>query len=227
MDRLVSEAELRALQAQINPHFLFGSLKRYTGLPLTKSDARQVLNLAEIFCYFLQTERTFVSVADEVQIVRSYLAIEKLRLADRLRVEIDFDSAALDIQIPVLSIQPLVENAIKHGVARRTEPGYVRVQGECRDRELFILPGSKQWRAAVPGQHPVQHWRRAAEPTPEVSDCYGSAANLYVHFDDLDAKARVTCCVRASYQRGERSIHRQGGLGEHRAFTSTFIVSGL
>ena len=129
MTRLVSQAELRALQSQINPHFLFNALNTLYGtIPRESSAARRmVLNLADIFRYFLQSDKTFVTLAEEMQIVRAYLEVEQSRLGDRLAVQIDVDDAALPVPIPVLSIQPLVENAIKHGVAQRTEPGFVHI----------------------------------------------------------------------------------------------------
>ena len=134
MNRLVSQAELRALQSQINPHFLFNALNTLYGtIPREAGGARRmVINLAEIFRYFLQSDRTFVPLAQEMQIVRAYLEVEQLRLGDRLRVEFQVDEAALDLPVPVLSVQPLVENAIKHGIAQSAEPGYVRVRIELR-----------------------------------------------------------------------------------------------
>jgi LytS/YehU family sensor histidine kinase len=128
-ERLVSQAELRALQSQINPHFLFNALNTLYGtIPREAAEARRMtLNLAEVFRYFLQSERTFIPLAEEMRIVRAYLEIEALRLGDRLHVEIAIDPAAELAQIPVLSIQPLVENAVKHGVASRTAGGTVRL----------------------------------------------------------------------------------------------------
>ena len=87
-----------------------------------------VLNLAEIFRYFLQSDRTFVPLAQEMQIVRAYLEIEQLRLGDRLKVEFHMDEAALDVPVPVLSVQPLVENAIKHGIAPQPEGGALQIE---------------------------------------------------------------------------------------------------
>jgi LytS/YehU family sensor histidine kinase len=108
-----------------------------------------VLNLANIFRYFLQSEKTFVPLAQEMQIVRAYLEVEQLRLGGRLNVEIQIEEAALEVPIPVLSIQPLVENAIKHGVAPRTEPGYVRIEGELRGDELHLLVENSSGGAAA------------------------------------------------------------------------------
>jgi two-component system LytT family sensor kinase len=119
MQKLVVDAELRALQSQINPHFLFNALNTLYGvIPREAAGARRtVLNLADIFRYSLQTPDKLISLADELEIVRAYLEIEKLRLGTRLRVEIDADEALSNMKIPVLSIQPLVENSSRHGVS--------------------------------------------------------------------------------------------------------------
>jgi hypothetical protein len=177
MNRLVSQAELRALRSQINPHFLFNALNAlYGAIPREAAGARRmVLNLAEIFRYSLQSDKAFVPLAQEMQIVRAYLELEQCRLASRLDVQIQVDDAALQIPIPALSIQPLVENAVKHGVALRIEPGYVRIKAECRDGELRIsVENSASGRAS---ETPVtgvglQNVRRRLEI------CYGAGAEL-------------------------------------------------
>jgi hypothetical protein len=177
MNRLVSQAELRALRSQINPHFLFNALNAvYGAIPLEAAAARRmVLNLAEIFRYSLQSDKAFVPLAQEMQIVRAYLELEQCRLASRLDVQIEVDDAALQIPIPALSIQPLVENAVKHGVALRIEPGYVRIKAQCRDEELRIsVENSASGRvteAPVTGVG-LQNVRRRLEI------CYGAGAEL-------------------------------------------------
>ncbi len=119
--QLAREAELRALQAQINPHFLFNALNTLYGVIGRDSpDARKlVLNLAEVFRARLQSARTFVSLADELQLIRAHLEIESLRLGNRLTSQIvvqpDLDLAS--ISVPALSVQPLVENAVRHGAS--------------------------------------------------------------------------------------------------------------
>jgi hypothetical protein len=140
LQRLVSEAEFRALQAQINPHFLFNALNTLYGIiPREATGARRtVLNLSEIFRYFLQSERIFIRLADELEIVKSYLEIERLRLGPRLEIEIDVDKEALSVQIPVLSVQPLVENAIKHGIAPKDGRGLLTVRAKVRDDGVLI-----------------------------------------------------------------------------------------
>ncbi len=181
MNRLVSQAELRALQSQINPHFLFNALNTLYGtIPRESTGARRmVLNLAEIFRYFLQTDKTFVPLSQEMQIVRAYLEVEQSRLGNRLQVDIQVESAALALPIPVLSIQPLVENAIKHGVALRTAPGYVRIQVTHRAEELRILVENSSSGAPVESAGTgvgLQNVRRRLEI------CYGAGAGLQLTF---------------------------------------------
>lgn len=130
VQRLAAEAELRALQAQINPHFLFNALNAlYAAIPRQAEGARRtLLNLADLFRYFLQTERRTIPLSEEIRIIRAYLEIEQLRLGDRLHAELDVDPDALSIEIPTLSIEPLVENAVKHGIANTAGPGSVALR---------------------------------------------------------------------------------------------------
>ena len=141
MQGLVSQAELKALQAQINPHFLFNSLNTLYGtIDRGNTEARRlVLNLADVFRYLLRSDRTLIEVGEELGIVRAYLEIEQLRLGDKLRTEVDVDELALRATIPLLSVQPLVENAVKHGVAARTGAGFVRLKITSRPGALAII----------------------------------------------------------------------------------------
>lgn len=127
MQALASKAELRALQAQINPHFLFNSFNTLYGtISRENGEARRlVLNLADVFRYFLRSDRTFITLEEELKIVKAYLEIETLRLGPKLTTSIQVPDDLLKAEIPVLSIQPLVENAVKHGVAPRSAKGFV------------------------------------------------------------------------------------------------------
>jgi signal transduction histidine kinase len=140
VERLVSQAELRALQSQIHPHFLFNALNTLYGvIPREAAGARRLLlNLSDVFRYFLQSDKAFVALEDEMRIVESYLAIEKARLGDKLQTELAVDGAALRELIPVLSIQPLVENAVKHGAAARPQGGGVRIEVTREGRGLRV-----------------------------------------------------------------------------------------
>jgi hypothetical protein len=141
MHRLVSEAELRALHSQVNPHFLFNALNTIYGIiPREATSARRtVLNLADLFRYFLQSDRILIPLSEELKIVRAYLDIERLRLGPRFQTIIQVDASVDQILIPVLSIQPLVENAIKHGLARRAGEGYLTVSARSLGGRLTVV----------------------------------------------------------------------------------------
>ena len=115
-----------------------------------------VLNLADVFRYLLRSDRALIAVEEELKIVRAYLEIEELRLGPKLRTELKIEDATLHTMIPLLSIQPLVENAVKHGVAARMGDGFVRLtiragvegvtvevenSGEC-DERMLDAPGA-------------------------------------------------------------------------------------
>jgi len=140
LQRLAHEAEFRALQAQVNPHFLFNALNTLYGtIGRESAEARRlVLNLAELFRYCLQRNRTLITLGEELEIVQAYLEIESLRLGDRLAFEISASRAVRQAMIPVLSIQPLVENAIKHGVSRLSSKGLVQVRADKTDAMLQV-----------------------------------------------------------------------------------------
>ena len=125
-----AEGRLQALQARIRPHFLFNSLNTVIGL--MRSDPRQaertLENLADLFRVFMKDSRELVPLDDEVLLCKEYLTIEKLRLTDRLEVHWDLGAMPGDALLPSLLLQPLVENAVHHGIEPRTEPGEVRIR---------------------------------------------------------------------------------------------------
>ena len=115
---LAAEAELRALKAQVNPHFLFNTLNTIAQLIHTDSDKAEatVERLAEMFRYVLNgSERQWVPMAEALSFLDSYLEIERARFGERLRVTREIAPEALEVPVPSLILQPLVENAIRHG----------------------------------------------------------------------------------------------------------------
>ncbi|HTS77711.1 MAG TPA: histidine kinase [Bryobacteraceae bacterium] len=188
--RLVMQAELRALQAQIHPHFLFNALNTLYGIiPRQAAGARRtLLNLAEIFRYFLQSDKAFVPLEEELRIVRAYLEIEELRLGDKLRVTLDVDQTALREPVPVLSIQPLVENAIKHGVTARPQGGAIQIHARREEGRLHIQvhdtgPG---FESAV--SQPRAHAGVGLENVSRrLVLCYGAEAKLRIESRDTGA----------------------------------------
>ena len=136
----LTEARLLALQARIRPHFLFNSLTAV--LSLIRSEPRRaeraLEDLADLFRSLLREERRVVRLSDEIAVCRRYLDIEALRLGERLQVEWDIDNSVLDAAVPPLVLQPLVENAVHHGIEPMTEPGTVRIAVRARGKQLEI-----------------------------------------------------------------------------------------
>lgn len=141
MTELAAKAELKALRAQINPHFLFNALNTIVSLCRTNSEeARElIIDLSEFFRRSLKSARDFVSIQEELELVDSYLALEKARFGNRLIIEKNVDIDALDVQIPAFTLQPLVENAVKHGLLAKAEGGTIRISAQKRAGRVDIL----------------------------------------------------------------------------------------
>jgi signal transduction histidine kinase len=142
LGELAATAQLAALRAQMNPHFLFNSLNSIAQLihvDPVKAEAC-VERLAEIFRYLLnRAEQDFVPLADELQMTNAYLEIERARFDERLRVETAIDPKALRRLIPNLILQPLVENAVKHGLSRKVGPGTLRIDARVDGDTLELV----------------------------------------------------------------------------------------
>lgn len=139
-ERLLAREEIRRLQAQINPHFLFNALNTIASFCRTNSShARDLLqDLAMFMRRNLHGVDGFVPLSEELEHVRSYLAIEQARFGERIHTELNMQDCCRDWPIPAFIIQPLVENGIKHGLAGHEEGGKVNVQAQLRDGELHV-----------------------------------------------------------------------------------------
>jgi len=141
LTRTKMEAELQALQAKINPHFLFNTLNSIASLISENPKAAEstVEKLSELFRYTLKSaEKNLVSVAEELDIVRTYLEIEKVRFGERLQYDITCDDDIRDFMIPALIIEPLVENSIKHGIASEVRGGKIVIEVSAADGNCLI-----------------------------------------------------------------------------------------
>ena len=145
LQRQLAEARLRALNTQLHPHFLFNALNTIGMLVRTGEgpDAVRVLaRLGELLRRVLDEAAVpEVPLRQEVEFVNSYLEIERARFGDRLRVTIDVDPAVLEARVPHLLLQPLVENAIRHGVAAKMDAGRVEIEAGRRDGTLWLRVG--------------------------------------------------------------------------------------
>jgi len=141
MNELQKQAELQSLRARINPHFLYNALNSIASLATTDplKTEKMALALSDFFKYAINREQIqFNSLQEELNAIRTYLEIEKVRFGDRLNFEIDCEPGFLDIPIPQLLIQPLVENAIKHGLSQITENGFIKVSIVQEEQKLGI-----------------------------------------------------------------------------------------
>lgn len=138
--KLVVRAELKALYAQINPHFLFNTLNTITSLVRTKPDlARELLiKLGAMFRYTLHKTGRIITLNEELEQVRAYLMIEQARHGEKLLVEEDISPALEKCKIPFLTIQPLVENAIKHGLQPKENGGLIIIRATEEDHDMVI-----------------------------------------------------------------------------------------
>ncbi len=140
---LYREAQLKALKAQINPHFLFNSLNSISAL--TTADPSRARDMCIRLSDFLRTslrlgERGTVPFLEELVLTRTYLDVERIRFGDRLRVKQSFDRECEDCQVPSLLVQPLIENAIKHGIATLIEGGEIDISGgRSRNLMRFVI----------------------------------------------------------------------------------------
>jgi signal transduction histidine kinase len=137
----LARARLDALTARLNPHFLFNALNAIAELVHRDPAAadRMTVGLAALLRQSLERSETHeIALRDELALLARYVEIERVRMPDRLRFEQAVDDAALECRVPPLLLQPLVENAIVHGVARRTTPGTVRLEVRLADDRLHL-----------------------------------------------------------------------------------------
>jgi len=141
-----AQSELKALRAQINPHFLFNALNSIAALIPQKPDRAEhtVEQLADVFRYTVRrADREWVRLAEEIEFVRAWLAVEQTRFGERLRVQIEVETATENIRIPAMVIQTLAENAIKHGIAMARGQGVIaissRLTGESTPRDRVVV----------------------------------------------------------------------------------------
>ncbi len=141
MKELKNQAELNALHSRINPHFLYNALNSIASLAHIDANKTETMatGLSDLFRYSINKEnKTYVTVAEELEMVKKYLEIEKTRFGDKLEYEIDANENTLGKQIPKFMIQPLVENAVKHGLSKIKGRGKIAVEVKQIKKDLSI-----------------------------------------------------------------------------------------
>lgn len=138
---LTHEAELKQLQSQINPHFLYNSLSYVISMTkLNRKDAvlQMAYHLSDYYRYTTRVEKQLVKLADELKNAADYLSIHQMRM-NRISYGIDVESDLMDIEVPRLILQPIVENALIHGVENLEDVGIVTITGKCIDNEYSLI----------------------------------------------------------------------------------------
>ena len=141
MEHKLKDAELMALQSQINPHFLYNTLSAGMGIAWSeKADrtSRFLEDLAAFIRYSLKPSFRTVRIAEEIECAKRYISLLQARFGDRYHFTIDTDEASLEIQTPALLLQPLIENAITHGLGKREGGGEVRIRIQVAGEETLL-----------------------------------------------------------------------------------------
>lgn len=172
-------AELKALRDQLDPHFLFNALNSISALTVTSPEKAR--EMCALLAEFLRktlglSDRASIPLEEELALVTSYLAVEQIRFGERLRVEAAVDASARGCEVPPLLLQPLVENAVKHGVSRRLSGGTIRLSVRRRDDLLEIsVENPAEEAPAAPGRGiGLGNVRR------RLATVYGEAASVTV-----------------------------------------------
>lgn len=192
------DAELRALKAQINPHFLFNSLNSITAL--TALDPARAREMCIRLSDFLRStlglgERESIPWREELQLARTYLDVEQVRFGSRLHVEMNVDEACAECMVPPLVLQPLIENAVKHGIATLVDGGTIKVEGRVKDGllEISVENGFDPESPA-----PRRHGLGLRNVRSRLETRFGDQARLTAHSDTNFFRAEmVVPCRRA------------------------------
>jgi hypothetical protein len=196
--RALQSAELRLLKTQLNPHFLFNALNTVRSLiadnPSRAQDA--VTRLANTLRYTLGSRQDeLVSLAQEMEIVADYLELELMRFEDRLRIETSIPADAAGVQIPVMLLQTLVENAIKHGIAQLPSGGLLRIFAQLQKDFLFLEVQNP--RSAAP-THAAEQGIGLRNAQERLKLLFGTRASLEL---DLSNTAVATARLRVPSHR--------------------------
>jgi two-component system, LytTR family, sensor kinase len=155
LNEQLSIAQLDALRKQVEPHFLFNTLNAVSGLVRSGRDEDAVTMIAGLSDFLRHTldgsARQQVPLAEELQFAEKYLSIEQVRFADRLQVALNVPLDLYQAQVPSLILQPIVENAVKHGIAKRAQGGTIRI-GASRDQDRVTLTVSNDGPPLLPAE---------------------------------------------------------------------------
>jgi two-component system, LytTR family, sensor kinase len=183
LSELLSKAQLRALRQQIEPHFLFNTLNAIAGLVREERNddaVNMIVGLSDFLRRVVEdSDRQQVALAEEIEFLQKYVDIQKARFADRLQVSVEIPRELLPAQFPALILQPMVENAIKHGIAKRVQGGVIRVTAFRSNGSLNLSvyndgPG-------LPGRDEMRSGIGLSNVRSRLQGLYGDAFQLTMH----------------------------------------------
>jgi len=206
----VAEARLGALRMQLHPHFLFNSLNAITVLVRDQDTAnagRMLELLSDVLRQVLRTDQAHeIALADEIGFLERYLAIEQVRFSDRLRVRFDVDDALHDATVPAFLLQPLVENALRHGIAKRADGGLVAIAAK-REGDVLVLSVSDNGPGIDPDVTPRDNGGNGlgiANARERLTTLHGAQATLELRNRPAAEGPGTVAVVRLPYVRGGR-----------------------
>ena len=195
------QAQLQALKMQLHPHFLFNTLHSITALVHEDPDLaeRTIARLSELLRLFMANSTIHeVPLSEEIRILDLYLEIERARFEDRLRVVYDIPAALREAMVPNLVLQPLVENSIRHGVGRRSEPGWINIAAERYADTLVLRVTDNGAGFKEDPQHPVHQGMGLGITRGRLESLYGPHQSLVLrNLPAGGAEARITMPFRA------------------------------
>src|SRR5271169_267856 len=203
----LAKAHLQALKSQLQPHFLFNTMHSISALMLTDVPAadRMMTRLSDLLRMSLEAEGTQVTtLSRELEFVNCYLEIEKIRFEERLNVVWDVSPETLDAQVPHLLLQPLVDNAVKHGISRLTAAGEIRITGGTQNGELQLEIGENGPGFGKPGS--LQHNGLGLRVTRErLESLYGEDQSMEL-LSPPESGAAVRICIPFRAQPGDSKL---------------------
>ncbi len=195
----LADARLKALRMQLHPHFLFNTLNAIS--TLVHRDARaaddMIANLSELLRAALDTNEQEIPLARELEFLNRYLEIQQVRFGDRMKVEKEIDGSALEVPVPTLILQPLVENAIRYGIEPQTGPGVIRISAR-REGEILHL-SVRNTGGPRPAIKPPSSGIGLANTQARLQELYGERGRLTLNTDntgmftvDIEVPVRAT-----------------------------------
>ncbi len=183
LEARLAQARLEALRMQLNPHFLFNTLNSIASL--IQEDPRSAEEMIEALGDLLRltlnaSDRQEVQIREELQFLDRYLRIEQKRFGERLQVEQKVDAAALDALVPILILQPLVENAVRHGIETQVAPAWIRIGIERYGKDLRLVVAD-DGRGLKPGGPALKEGVGLKNTRGRLKELYGNQATLDIH----------------------------------------------